>query len=172
MKTILPKPRGFPSYADVPKAYRELCQLYLPRPIHDERESAAAIAMMNALAVFEKLNPDQRDYLDALAEFVDAYDKVGLKTRPWPEASGLEALKFLLVEHGLTGAALSRILGGSRNLGAMILRGERNLTLDHVGKLAKYFGVSPGLFILSKEDGPLQKRTKPAKRGASRITQR
>ncbi|MBI2925379.1 MAG: transcriptional regulator [Verrucomicrobia bacterium] len=147
MKTTTPRPTRFACYADVPKTYRALCQLYLPRPVHDASEDQAATEMMNALAVFEKLNADQRDYLDALTEFVDAYDKAQLKDQPWPEASGLDALKHLLAEHGLAGADLSRILGGSRNLGAMILRGERRLTLAHVRKLATHFKVSPELFI-------------------------
>ena len=147
MKTRLCKPLRFAGYADVPKTYRELCQRYLPRPIHDNREADAATEMMNALAVFEKLNADQRDYLDALTEFVDAYDKARLKDEPWSEASGLDALKHLLAEHGLNGADLSRLLGGSRNLGAMILRGERNLTVAHIRKLAAHFKVSPELFI-------------------------
>jgi HTH-type transcriptional regulator/antitoxin HigA len=147
MKTTTSKPTRFARYASVPKTYRELCLHYLPRPIHDRHEEAAAAEMMNALAVFDKLNPDQRDYLDALTEFVDAYDKARLKERPLPEASGLDALKHLLAEHGLSGADLSRILGGSRNLGAMILRGDRNLTLIHIRKLAKHFQVSPELFI-------------------------
>ena len=147
MKVTVHKPPRFPGYADVPKTYRQLCQLYLPRPVHDDREAAAATELMNALAVFEKLNADQRDYLDALTEFVDAYDKAELKANPWPEASGLDALKHLLAEHGLTGADLSRILGGSRNLGGMILRGDRHLTLAHVRRLARHFRVTPELFI-------------------------
>lgn len=147
MKTTSRRPIHFATCADVPKTYRELCQLYLPRPIHDARENEAATEMMNALAVFEKLNTDQRDYLDALTEFVDAYDKTRTKDQPWPEASGLDALKHLMDEHGLTGADLSRLLGGSRNLGAMILRGDRNLTLAHVRKLASHFRVTPELFV-------------------------
>ena len=147
MKTTVRKPLRFASYADVPKTYRDLCQLYLPRPIHDHHEDAAATEMMNALAVFETLNADQRDYLNALTEFVDAYDKARLKAQPWPEVSGLAALKHLLDEHDLAAADLSRLLGGSRNLGAMILRGERNLTLAHIRKLAVHFKVSPELFI-------------------------
>jgi HTH-type transcriptional regulator/antitoxin HigA len=59
----------------------------------------------------------------------------------------LDVLKHLLVEHGLNGADLSRILGGSRNLGSMIMRGDRNLTLAHIRKLAAHFKVSPELFI-------------------------
>ena len=39
------------------------------------------------------------------------------------------------------------LLGGSRNLGAMILRGERKPTLSHVRTLASRFGVSADLFV-------------------------
>ena len=145
MKTATRHTRRFAGYADVPKTYRELCQMYLPRPIHDAAEEEDATAMMNALAVFARLNNDQRDYLDALTEFVDAYDKA--KPVRWPKVSGRDILKHLLAEHGLGGADLSRILGGSRNLGAMILRGERNLTLSHVRKLATHFNVNPALFL-------------------------
>jgi HTH-type transcriptional regulator/antitoxin HigA len=101
--------------------------------------------MMNALAVFPRLNAEQRDYLEVLTEFVDAYDKTKPVRRP--KIKGLDVLKHLLIEHGLNGSALSRILGGSRNLGAMILRGDRNLTLAHVRKLAAHFKVNPELFI-------------------------
>jgi antitoxin component HigA of HigAB toxin-antitoxin module len=38
-------------------------------------------------------------------------------------------------------------LGGSRNLGAMILRGERKLTLNHVRTLSRHFGVSADVFL-------------------------
>jgi HTH-type transcriptional regulator/antitoxin HigA len=145
MKTATRKTRPFASYADVPKTYRELCQLYLPRPIHDHNEDGAATEMMNALAVFPKRNAEQQDYLDALTEFVDAYDKA--KPVRWPKIKGLDVLKHLMAEHGMNGADLSRILGGSRNLGAMILRGDRNLTLAHVRKLAAHFKVGAELFV-------------------------
>ncbi len=145
MKTTTPKNRRFVSYTDVPKTYRELCQLYLPRPIHDASEDATATEMMNALAVFSKLNAEQRDYLDVLTEFVDAHDK----TKPvrWPKIKGRDVLEHLLKEHGMNGADLSRILGGSRNLGAMILREDRNLTVSHIRRLAAHFKVSPELFV-------------------------
>ena len=58
MKTVTSKIRRFASYADVPKTYRELCQLYLPRPIHDDAEDVEATEMMSALAVFQKLNAE------------------------------------------------------------------------------------------------------------------
>jgi HTH-type transcriptional regulator / antitoxin HigA len=145
MKTLTPKPRRFASAVDIPKTYRELCRLYLPRPIHDDAEDAEATAMMNALAVFARLNPEQQDYLDVLTEFVDEFDK-RRKIR-WPKISGLDILKHLMEESGMSAADLSRILGTSRNLGAMILRGERKLTLNHVRTLARHFRVSADLFL-------------------------
>jgi len=144
-KTLTHQTRRFASHADIPKTYRELCQLYLPRPIHDDAEDAEATAIMNALAVFTRLNAEQRDYLDVLMEFVDEFDKD--KKIRWPKISGLDALKYLLEENGMSAADLSRILGASRNLGAMILRGERQLTLAHVRTLAKRFSVSADLFL-------------------------
>ena len=145
MKTLTHQTRRFDSRADIPKTYRELCELCLPRPIHDDAQDEEATAMMLALAGFTRLNPEQQDYLDVLTEFVDEYDKA--KKIRWPKISGLDALKYLLEENGMSAADLSRILGASRNLGAMILRGERRLTLAHVRTLAKRFRVSADLFL-------------------------
>ena len=146
MKTLTQQQtRHFASHADIPKTYRELCEDYLPRPIHDDAQDEEATAMMNALVGFPRFNTEQQDYLDVLTEFVDEYDQ-GKKIR-WRKISGLESLKYLLEENGMSAADLSRILGTSRNLGAMILRGERQLTLAHVRTLAKHFSVSADLFL-------------------------
>ena len=145
MKTRTHQTRRFANHADIPKTYRELCELYLPRPIHDDAQDEEATAMMNALVGFPRFNTEQQDYLDVLTEFVDEYDQ-GKKIR-WRKISGLESLKYLLEENGMSAADLSRILGSSRNLGAMILRGERRLTLAHVRTLAKRFRVSADLFL-------------------------
>ena len=162
MKTTTRQARRFASYNAIPETYRELCQLYLPRPIHDVEEDAAATEMMNALAVFTNLNPEQLDYLDALTDFVDAYDQA--KPVRWPKVTGMDVLKHLMEEHGMSAADLSRGLGSSRNLGAMILRGERNLTLAHVRKLAAHFRVSAGLLIENgakvKGDNDISSRSK------------
>jgi antitoxin component HigA of HigAB toxin-antitoxin module len=145
MKTITRKGRPFATYSSIPKTYRELCQLYLPRPIHDDAEDAEATHLMLALAVFARLNAEQQDYLDVLTEFVDDYDKS--KQVEWPKISGLDMLQHLMEERGMSAADLSRVLRTSRNLGAMILRGERKLTLNHVRTLSRHFHVSADLFL-------------------------
>ena len=60
--------------------------------------------------------------------------------------SPIEALEFLLEQHGLSGRDLGRILGQPQ-LGGKILRGERELSKNHIRKMCDYFKVSPELFL-------------------------
>jgi HTH-type transcriptional regulator/antitoxin HigA len=116
-----------------------------PRPIRDDVDYANVTEVTDAMVLWQDdFTADQRDYFDLLCSLLEDYDEEHVK---WPKLGGREMLKHLLGEHGLGAADLSRILGGSRNLGAMILRGERNLTLPHIRKLAAHFKVSPELFI-------------------------
>ncbi len=61
--------------------------------------------------------------------------------------SGIEILAYLLDENDLNASDLARILGVDRTLGAKILRGERNLTPEHMKKLGRRFTVDPGIFL-------------------------
>ena len=65
----------------------------------------------------------------------------------WRKVRGVEFLKYLLENHHLSGADLSRLPGASRHLGPMILRGEREITAEHARVLGKHFALSPGAFI-------------------------
>ena len=145
MKTpVAPSRAGFPRFAELPDTYAALCALYLPRPIHTAADARPAAAVIEALAGFP-LNRDQTDYLEAVAHFADEHDRAHARALPVTEPRTV--LAHLLEEHDLTAADLSRLLGGSRNLGAMILRGERNLTLGHIRKLAAHFNVNAEVFI-------------------------
>ena len=134
----------FANYGEVPETYAALCGHYLPRPLHSAADARAAAAVMESLAGFP-LNRDQEDYLEIVAHFVDEFDRA--EARAVPAAKGGAVLKHLLSEHQLTAVDLSRLLGSSRNLGAMILRGERNLTVAHIRKLAAHFHVSASVFL-------------------------
>ncbi|MDD5260812.1 MAG: hypothetical protein PHD76_03090 [Methylacidiphilales bacterium] len=46
----------------------------------------------------------------------------------------------------MTAADLSRLLGVDRSLGVRILNKERNLTINHIKKLAARFQVPMGIF--------------------------
>ena len=133
------------SFADLPKDYTRLCRRFLPRRIHDAVDYANVSEVADSMALWQDdFTPDQTDYFDLLCTLIEEYDAENVK---WPKLKGRDILQHLLDEHQLAAADLSRILDGSRNLGAMILRGERNLTLPHIRKLASHFKVSPELFI-------------------------
>ena len=128
----------------LPKAYRDLCGLLMPRKIHDDAELEAAQEIMDALAVLPTRTPDQDDYLETLAELVEAYEEQTVK---FSKRSGLETLKFLLAENNLNASDLSRLLSTDISLGYRILDGERNLTTRHIKKLARHFHVGPEVFL-------------------------
>jgi len=118
-----------------------------PRPLHDKQDYERAVAMIGRLAGY-KLNRDQADYLDALAVFVERYESEHAETQvDADDVSGIDVLRALTEEHGMSGADLSALLGVSRSLGPMILRGERSLTADHARTLGAHFGLDAGVFI-------------------------
>jgi len=55
-----------------------------------------------------------------------------------------QVLEFLMQEHGLTQMDLPEI--GSQSLVSKILKGERNLTAEHIARLANRFHISPAVF--------------------------
>ena len=131
-------------FAKLPKDYAGLCRLLTPRPIHDKADSDNVTEITDAMAG-HKLTADQEDYFDLLCRLIEDSEKEqGL---PAPKASGLDVLKHLLEAHNMTAADLARLLDVHRTHGAMILRGERQLTVAHVRTLAKHFNVSADLFI-------------------------
>jgi len=132
-------------FARLPKDYASLCRTFMPRPIHDRVEFENVTDITDAMAG-HPLTPDQEDYFDLLCRLIEDYEKEqGLADLP--EVSGLEALQHLLEAHGMSAADLARLLGTHRTLGAMVLRGERKLTLAHVRILAEHFKVSADLFL-------------------------
>lgn len=128
----------------LPKSYGKLVAMLPPRPIHDDIDLANATEMIDRLAGFD-LNADQEDYLDALSTFVEVYEAERFPLNDF-RVGPLDALRFLLDEHGLNASDLGRLLG-NRTLGPAILSGRRNLSKAHIKKLADHFKVAPGLFL-------------------------
>jgi len=128
----------------VPRTYAGLVALLPPRPIHDDTDLAGASEIIDRLAGFD-LNGDQEDYLEALSTFVEAYED---KRFPIHDSriAPLDALKFLLAEHGMNASDLGRLLG-NRTLGSAILNGRRRLSKTHIKRLAEHFKVAPGLLL-------------------------
>ncbi len=145
MKTARRTTAGSEAFAELPKDYTTLCQCYVPRPLHNATDYAAARRAIEPLLGFEDwLNTDQVDYLEAVSSFIEAYDQAHVK---WPKGTPLDTLKFLLEQHEMVAADLSRILRSDRSLGPKLLRGERRLTVGHIRALARHFNIEPGVLL-------------------------
>ena len=130
-------------FARLPKDYAGLCRVLTPRPIHDKVEFQNVTGITDAMAG-HAFTADQEDYFDLLCRLIEDYEKERVDA---PKVSVREALQHLLDAHGMSAADLARLLDVHRTLGAMILRGERKLTLNHVRTLARHFGVSADVFL-------------------------
>lgn len=132
-------------FGKLPTEYSSLCRFYLPRPIHDEAEYESVREVAEAFAGFEaQMSTDQRDYFELLVSLMQTWEAGQLQaTAQTPQ----QLLHHLMGEHGMTATDLSRVLGASRQLGPMILRGARSITAEHARALGSYFGVPAGAFI-------------------------
>jgi len=81
-------------------------------------------------------------YLSAVIPFVEDYER---KEFPVGSATPEEVLRFLIEQHDLSQYDVARELGGQPVV-SDILRGKRRLTREHIERLSKRFGVSPGTF--------------------------
>lgn len=130
---------------DIPANWDGLVGLYPLRPVHDEIDRANVTEIIDAMAGHD-LTADQDDYLAALSALLGTYESEHhpLET---PGGSGLDVLRSLMEDHGMSAADLGRLLDVHRSHAAKIVRGERALTVDHLRKLSAHFKVRPDVFI-------------------------
>ena len=112
--------------------------------LHNEEEYDRAVERLNHL--LDEVGTDEQHplytLLDTLGTLIHAYEEV---YHPIPECSGVEVLRFLMDEHGLTQSDLPEI--GSQGVVSEVLRGKRELNIRQIRALAKRFQVSPAVFI-------------------------
>ena len=114
------------------------------RPIHTEAEYDRIVALMNSLldvAGDDEVHP-LSGLLDLVSELVSRYEQAhhAIET-----ADPKDTLRFLMDARGLKQDDLAAIIPQS-NLSA-ILAGKRKISATLAGKLGRFFGVSPALFV-------------------------
>lgn len=139
------KTRRHLTMGDIPTDWTGLLGLYPLRPVHDEVDRENVTEIIDAMAGHD-LTDDQEDYLDSISTLLEAFESAhhAVKTRKF---GGVEVLRSLLEDHGMSAADLGRLLGVHRSHAAKILRGERSLTVGHLRVLAEQFRVRPDLFV-------------------------
>src|SRR2546421_583838 len=118
--------------------YLQLVKKFPPRPIHSARQYERTLAVMNDLAVRGEstLTAAEADYLDALATFVEKYDRDHF-SQP-PAGPPLARLRYIIEQSEMSASDLGRLLG-NRGLGSILLSGERELSKTHIRILADHF---------------------------------
>jgi len=116
------------------------------RPIHDEAGYEQTVALMNSL--LDVAGDDEDHPLSGLLELVgDVVSKYEREHYAIEPAAPNDSLRFLIEAHGLKQEDLAAIVPQS-NLSA-ILAGKRKISATLAGKLGRFFGVSPALFVPS-----------------------
>lgn len=124
-------------------AYIELLKTFPPRPITAEEELMATQEALDSLLDKGELTSDERDYLHVLGTLVYEYEQT---LEPIPDIYGVELLKALIEDFELRQEDRVPIFK-TESIVSDILRGKRQLTTEHIQKLAEFFGVSLAVFF-------------------------
>ena len=112
--------------------------------VRNEREYDAAVKRLNSL--LDEIGDNEKhplySLLDTLGTLISLYEE---EHYPIPEATGVDVLRFLMDEHGLSQSDLSEV--GSQGVVSEILNGRRELNVRQIRALAKRFKVSTAVFV-------------------------
>lgn len=115
------------------------------RPLRSERDYKAAVRTMDEL--LDAGGADEShplaDLVALIGDFIDEYEQ--RKGHVLPEATGVEALRFLMQQHGLRQSDLPEI--GSQGVVSEILSGKRELNARQIRALAERFEVGASVFL-------------------------
>ncbi len=115
----------------------------LRKPANEEDYDARVEALDELLVI---VGNDEDHPLASLASHMGdmllAYDEAH---RPLPKANGVEVLRYLMQEHGLTQVDLPEV--GAQSVISEILGGKRQLNVRHIRALSERFGVPADVFF-------------------------
>ncbi|WP_163837003.1 helix-turn-helix domain-containing protein [Spartinivicinus ruber] len=134
---------AFESFASVAAPYLHIV---------DEEHYEDALALVEELLEEVSDNPDdpKNTLIDMLSKSIGEYEdkdealaKFEKKAHKGP--ADIAMLRLIIDQHQLTLSDFPEI--GDKTLMSKILKGERNLTKQHIIALSNRFGISPGLFF-------------------------
>lgn len=127
----------------LPETYFKLVERFPLIHIRDDEDLTSAREMIDRL-LEDNLDEGEQEYLDALSDLVQVYED---KHVPIPDASGGNVLRELMSANGYSQSGLAKKAGIAQSTISSVVNGDRSLTKGQVLKLAKFFGVSPAVFL-------------------------
>ena len=129
--------------------YLALSRTFPPRVIRDDDELDQAISVVDDLLDRPDLSGNEREYLAVLGLLIEEYERTHVEL---PAVTGVELLRHLMEENDLSQGDLASLFGDNRSIVSEVLHGKRRLSLNHIQRLAEYFGLPADLFIDQRDD--------------------
>jgi HTH-type transcriptional regulator / antitoxin HigA len=126
----------------------EMIERGAPRLIRSDKELERYTEALFELTALAKPTVAEIEAIELLSLLVETYEAERFRIAA---SSPIEVLKFLMDQNGLQQRDLVSELGSESNV-SLILSGKRNLTLAHVQRLGRRFGVPGSVFLESMAD--------------------
>jgi HTH-type transcriptional regulator/antitoxin HigA len=120
-----------------------MMELGAPRLIRSDAELERYTEALFELTALAAPTVAQMEAINLLSLLVEKYEA---ERFPMAASSPIEVLKFLMEQNGLQQRDLKEELGSESNV-SLILSGKRNLTVPHVQRLSRRFGVPASVFL-------------------------
>ena len=111
---------------------------------HTEKEYQDLVKTLDNLIdeVGENESHELAPVMETIGNLIENYESQNFKINA---GTPIDALKYLMQEHGLKQADLKEI--GSQGVVSEVLKGKRKLNIDQIKRISNKFQVSPLVFI-------------------------
>jgi HTH-type transcriptional regulator / antitoxin HigA len=124
--------------------YVQLLQECPPRVIRTEQENEAYMKKLYELDRRSgRLTQPEKELAELLTLLIEDFEE---KRYRLPRAKPVEALEFLMEQHGLKQKDLVDVFG-TRSIVSEVLSERRELSKEHIRRLSRRFHVSPEIFF-------------------------
>ena len=124
-------------------AYTSLLAKVPPKVIRSEAENEYYIEALYALEQKRSLSREEKEFSDLLTLLIEDFEE---RRYQLPRATPLQALSFLMEQHGLKQKDLAGIFG-ARSVVSEVMSGKREITKEQIRRLSQRFHVSPEVFF-------------------------
>ena len=123
--------------------YAKLLAKIPPKVIRTEAENEHYISALYALEQKRSRTWEEKELADLLTLLIEDFEE---KRYQLPRATPLQALSFLMEQHGLKQKDVVDIFG-TRSVVSEVMSGKRELTKEQIRRLSQRFHVSPEVFF-------------------------
>jgi HTH-type transcriptional regulator/antitoxin HigA len=124
--------------------YAQLIANFPPRPITNDEQYWATQDRIDALLDKAHLTTDEQDYLTALGMMVERYES---EHEPDITLRGVRLIRAMMEEQGLKQRDLVVPIFKTDSIASAVLNGKRQLTVEHINKLAAFFSLPHAWFF-------------------------